>query len=254
MHRRRGGHFHRTTGTGCSETSLLSQGRGLQVSRGSEFAGHGGGERLASRRMYHDITLPRRKFLRQTTAAGIALTAATTAQAEAASTPITGSTASSRWGSSAAAGGEAGSPDCSSSTAATSSSRRPTTSWTARKDRRVAGRRQGEVLLRPVGLQAADRKRRGGRDPGNAALLFSPTCGRRRRRRPARLHGQARGRGRAGHAQDRRPGGNGRREELVFLVDYQMPTDPMNIEVRKRLRQAAGRLADGLLRGQGRRR
>ena len=63
---------------------------------------------------------------------------------------------------------------------------------------------EGEVLLRPVGLQAADRKRRGGRDPGDAALLLPRARRGRRRGRPARLHGQAGGRRRARHAEDRR--------------------------------------------------
>ncbi len=44
-------------------------------------------------------------------------------------------------------------------------------------------------------------------------------------------------------------------KKRVFLVDYQMPTDPFNIEVRKRLHEGGlGDAADGLLRRQQRRR
>ena len=77
------------------------------------------------------------------------------------------------------------------------------------------------------------------------ALIVPPvfparTCRRRRRGGRARLHGQAGGGGRA-----RLPARRGGRQQAtqkkqVFLVDYQMPTDPANIQVVERLHKEDG--------------
>ena len=71
----------------------------------------------------------------------------------------------------------------------------------------------------------------------DAALLLSRTCQRRGRRRSARLHGQA-GRGRRARLPShRRRGPTGNPKQRVFLVDLQMPTDPVNIEIANRIRE-----------------
>ena len=110
--------------------------------------------------------------------------------------------------------------------------------------RRRSGRGQESAFLRPFRLQEGDRKRRGGRGPDRAAVLLARTFQRRRRGGPARLHGQARG-GRRARLPARRGGGQtGDPKAAVFLVDYQIPTDPVNIQMAERIRKGElGKLA-----------
>ena len=96
----------------------------------------------------------------------------------------------------------------------------------------ASGRGQGAAFLRPFRLQEGDRKRRGGRGPDRAAVLPARAFQRRRRGRactstwpspwPSTCPAACASRRRA----NRR-----RKSNKVFLVDYQIPTDPMNIEV-----------------------
>ncbi len=124
----------------------------------------------------------------------------------------------------------------------------------AQKTGTALGADRSQLLLRPVGLQAAHRQRRRGRDPRDPALLLPPARRGRRRGRPARLHGQARGGRRAGHAQDRQPG-PGRRPEEARLPG-RLPNAHRSDQSRSPPAipgRGPGQAADGLHRGHGRR-